>query len=405
MRHLRSLLTAAVAVSLLFVGACDDGGSDEDSEKQDTSEKQQASKKKGDESSEDSNVPFKATGPVAVVNGTEITADKFNEIVEKRFGNSRRPVPKQIATKMKTQMLESMIDKHLIEKKLEESDVEASDEEIQKEYKKFRENFPTDSKYQKFLDKTGTTDKEMKGNIGKDVRLRKILAEKKDIEVAEKEAKKHFENNKSEFSQPEQVKASHILIKTDKKSEKEAKKKAKEVLKKAQKEGTDFAKLAKEHSEGPSKRKGGDLGYFTKEKMADAFAEKAFSMKDGEIAGPVKTKFGFHIIKRTGYKEAEDKSFEDVKSEIMDKLEREKSSEAIKEYTKELREKAEIEKKPDNIEVTASGGGMGGLRGLQKGGKLKLKKGGGKGRPKGKGKGGAPKLKLKKPESLKGGSE
>jgi len=395
-------LVAAAAASLLFVGACDEGGSDDDSKEQDTSQKEETSTKEGGEASSESDLPFKATGPVAVVNGEEVTADEFNDVIEKRFGNSQRPVPKRIAEKMKTQMLESMIDKRLIEAKLEESDVEATDEEIKKKYEEFRDKFPTESKYQDFLEKSGTSDEEMKGNIEKDVRLRKVLAEKKDIEVTEEEAKEHFENNKSDYGQAEQVKARHILIKTDSRSDEEAKNKAEELLKKTQKEDTDFAKLAEEHSEGPSSRKGGDLGYFTKEKMAEPFAEEAFSMENGEIAGPVKTKFGYHIIKREGYKEAEEKSFEEVESDIMDELEREKASKAIEEYTKTLREDAEIEKKPENIEVTASGGGMGGLGGLPKGGKLKLKKGGGKARPKGKG--GGTNLKLEKPESLKEGS-
>jgi len=407
MRQLKIVLTAFAAVSVALFAACDDGGSDDGSNKSDRAEKESAStSEKADtgESSDDSDLPFRATGPVAVVNGTEITKEDFNEVVEKRFGNSRRPVPKPMAEKLKNEALESMIDKRLIEAELEKSDVSATDAELEEAFQDFRDNFPTDQKYQDFLDKTGTSEKEMKGNISKDVRLKKILREKKGIEVTEKDAKEYYEKNKDRYKEPEKVKARHILIKTDNKSEKEAKKKAEELLKKAKKEGTDFAELAEKHSEGPSARKGGDLGFFSKDRMVDAFAEKAFSMEDGQIAGPVKTNHGFHVIKREEYKEANTESFESVKSEIIDQLETEKFRKAIDEYTQKLRDGAEIEKMSENIEVTASGGGMGGLGGL----KGALKKGGlkGKGGKKLKLKqlkkgGGSKNLKLKKPESLK----
>jgi len=105
---------------------------------------------------------------------------------------------------------------------------------------------------------------------------------------------------------PKEIAASHILIgyKGAERSEAtrtkaEAKARADEVLKKATAEGADFAALAKEYSDGPSKTKGGDLGTFDRNTMAKPFTEAAFKLKVGEISGLVETKFGFHIIKRT----------------------------------------------------------------------------------------------------------
>ncbi len=87
-----------------------------------------------------------------------------------------------------------------------------------------------------------------------------------------------------------EVKASHILVKT----EDEAKRILEEL-----KKGVSFAKLAQEKSECPSKKKGGDLGWFGRGKMVPEFEKAAFALKKGEQSGIVKTKFGYHIIKVT----------------------------------------------------------------------------------------------------------
>ncbi|MEA5037590.1 Foldase protein PrsA 1 [bioreactor metagenome] len=89
------------------------------------------------------------------------------------------------------------------------------------------------------------------------------------------------------------VKASHILVKTE--SE------AKEIMQKI-KAGDDFAKLAKLYSQCPSGNAGGDLGYFGKGQMVKPFEEACFKANAGDVVGPVKTQFGWHIIKVTDVK-------------------------------------------------------------------------------------------------------
>lgn len=105
---------------------------------------------------------------------------------------------------------------------------------------------------------------------------------------------------------PTEISARHILVAykgADRskatRTKEEAKARAEEVLTKAKAEGADFAKLAEEYSDGPSKTKGGDLGSFKKGAMAKNFEAAAFKLKVGEISGVVETPFGFHVIKRT----------------------------------------------------------------------------------------------------------
>jgi peptidyl-prolyl cis-trans isomerase C len=89
---------------------------------------------------------------------------------------------------------------------------------------------------------------------------------------------------------PNEVRASHILVKIEAE--------ACNILDQI-KTGSDFAELAKAHSECPSKRKGGDLGYFSKGQMVKEFEEAAFGMQRGQVSEPVQTQFGYHIIKVT----------------------------------------------------------------------------------------------------------
>lgn len=166
-----------------------------------------------------------------------------------------------------------------------------------------------------------------------------------DVKITDEEAKIYYEENKAEFKQEHQVQARHILIKTpEKMTEKENEglvAKAKDLLAKA-KAGEDFAELAKKHSECPSAPKGGDLGFFGKGAMVKPFEDAAFSLKKGEIYPElVKTQFGYHIIKAEDIKEESEKTFDEVKTEIIDKLTKEQAKSKAREIIEEVYYKSE----------------------------------------------------------------
>lgn len=120
----------------------------------------------------------------------------------------------------------------------------------------------------------------------------------------------YIKNHASDFGTPEEVKASHILVRANEQNAEEMKKaelKAQDILKQVQ--TGDFATLAKKYSDDPgSKEKGGDLGFFSKEKMVPEFATAAFALSKGQVSGLVKSPFGFHIIKVTDKKAATTKN-------------------------------------------------------------------------------------------------
>ena len=167
--------------------------------------------------------------------------------------------------------------------------------------------------------------------------VQKYIDEKADI--TDKRMQQYYEQHKDEFVEEEQVTASHILVKT--------KEEAQEIQKELN-QGKNFEELAKEKSTGPSGPKGGNLGTFGRGRMVGPFEEAAFALKVGEISDPVKTQFGWHIIKVTEHSEGDQQPFDQVKEDIRQKM----SSEYVQTLLKDLQEKATIEVKDPAYKIT-----------------------------------------------------
>src|SRR5947199_1748507 len=150
------------------------------------------------------------------------------------------------------------------------------------------------------------------------------------VEVKDEEVAEYYALHKDDkFTEPEQVRARHILVKTAADAGADAKaaarKKAEELLAKV-KAGGDFAALAKERSEDAgSAANGGDLGLFTRGRMTPAFEEAAFALQGGGLSDVVETPFGFHVIKVEEHRPGGAKPLETVHDEIADTLKRERS--------------------------------------------------------------------------------
>jgi len=140
-----------------------------------------------------------------------------------------------------------------------------------------------------------------------------------DANISDQELQSYYLKNKEQFKQDEQIKARHILIKIDNfqdnASVEKALKKAEEIYKKA-KSGAKFEELAKQYSDDISKNNGGDLGFVKRGMMIKEFEDALFSLKEGEISKPVKTSFGYHIIKNEKYLPKKEYTFAEVKDQI-----------------------------------------------------------------------------------------
>ena len=158
-----------------------------------------------------------------------------------------------------------------------------------------------------------------------------ILEKNLKSKLTDKAAKEYYNKNKLKFSS-DQVRAQHILVATEKE--------ANELLKKAKEKDADFQDLAEKNSIDPSaKNNRGDLGFFTRERMVPEFAEAAFAGKPGQIIGPVKTSFGYHIIKVIEIKVGKIPNFEEVEMQVKNNL----RQSLIEEYVNGLRKTAKIQ--------------------------------------------------------------
>lgn len=160
--------------------------------------------------------------------------------------------------------------------------------------------------------------------------LGKLLAT---AELKDEDIKKFYEENKDAFKQAESADASHILV--------EEEDKAREIYEKI-KNGGDFEELAKEYSTCPSKEKGGNLGTFTKGQMVKEFEDAVFENEVGTITEPVKTQFGYHIIKINQKNDARELSFDEVKDRIVEQVRRQKEQEIYNKKITELKDKYEV---------------------------------------------------------------
>jgi peptidyl-prolyl cis-trans isomerase D len=154
------------------------------------------------------------------------------------------------------------------------------------------------------------------------------------LNITGEEVLAYYEENLERFGEEKQVRARHILFKLGPDASEDdverVRQKALTVLERARK-GEDFTRLAREYSEGPTREKDGDLGYFSRGKMLKPFDEAAFNMEKGQIGDLVRTSFGYHIIKIEDVKESRTRTLEEVQAEIEDILVKTRSTEAAHE--------------------------------------------------------------------------
>ena len=159
-------------------------------------------------------------------------------------------------------------------------------------------------------------------------------------QVSDAELQDFYKKNQDKFKTGDQIRASHILMKTEAE--------AKEVEKQL-KAGAKFEELAKTHSIDGAAAKGGDLGWFGRGSMLPDFEKVAFGLNEGQTSGIVKTKFGYHIIKLTGKRAAGVRSLDEVKEQIRAAIVPEKQQETFKKLKEELKKGATLTVKEDAL--------------------------------------------------------
>lgn len=257
---------------------------------------------------------------VAKVNDEPITIDQMHEAVVAQFG------PQGV-----DQVIEQLITEELIRQAAEAAGVQLTDDDIESELAKVREQFPSEQQYHDTLNQVGLTEDKLKEQMQSQVLLDKMLAS--EVQVTDAQVSELFEQRKQELTDPERIRASHILVGTREEAE--------QILDEFQ-AGAEFAALAAEHSTDGSAMQGGDLGYFGHGDMVLPFEEAAFALEQGELSGIVETQYGFHLIKVTDV--PRNWTLEDKQEELQLELEQQELGMKRTQWLSASRDAAKIEK-------------------------------------------------------------
>ena len=283
---------------------------------------------------------------VAVVGGDQIMKTEFNQTFEmfkvqyeQQYGTEiweQDIEGRKYIDVMKEKVLDMIVDIKVQEKEAQKAGITVTEEEINAEVEKARKYFDSEEKFNEFLTAQKMTIEYLRDTIRKDILVSK-LQEKltANVAVTDEEVGAYYKANQDQFIS---VKASHILI--------EEEEEAKKILERAKK-GENFNELALQYSTDPSaKENKGDLGYFRKGEMVEAFETAAFAMAPGQISDLVKTDFGYHIIK------VEDKKsdkLEDISGELKLSMTENKKDTEYQTMLEDMRKKADIKKYIKNL--------------------------------------------------------
>lgn len=288
----------------------------------------------------------------AEINGVVITQEQFDKelvIHMDRVLKQGRQISEDQKAGLKKEILDGLIERELLYQESQKVGIKVDDQMIDDQLAAIKKRFPGDAEFKIALGKMNLTEDEVKTQIARGLAIRQLIEQQvtSKIVVTDVETKAYYDGNPQMFKQPEQVKASHILIKVDaaatEAQKAEARKKIEAVQQKI-KNGGDFAELAKEYSEGPSNTRGGDLGFFRRGQMVKPFDDAVFNMKTNEVSGIVETRFGYHIIKVYDKKPEETLAYADVKEKLNQRMKQEKVEKDANLYINQLKKDANIEK-------------------------------------------------------------
>lgn len=288
---------------------------------------------------DDGSVPV---GAVAVVDGAEITRAELDELMARsksQYAAQQREFPKVGTPEyrtLQTQVVTYLVRRTENEKEASALGVAVTDAEIKERVTEVKKQYfaGNDKRYREALKQQGYTEAAFENDLRGQLLSEKLVEQlTKDVKVAEAEARKYYDDNKTQYATPESREVRHILVKTKAKAD---------DIRSQLEGGADFAALAKEFSQDPgSKDLGGKLTV-TKGQTVPPFEKASFDLDTNELSQPVKTQFGFHLVEPlTAIKKAGTTPFASVKAQITSQLADEKRNEIVKKWSEDVAKKYE----------------------------------------------------------------
>ncbi|WP_026015683.1 peptidylprolyl isomerase [Clostridium beijerinckii] len=269
--------------------------------------------------------------------------EKYTAQLKQQYGDnyeSNAQVKDQLQ-QAKKQELDSLVTQKVVLQKATELNLKPSDDDINKQVDdqiaQIKSQYSEEGQFESVLEQNGLTEDQLKDVVKNNVIMQAVQQDiVKDIEVTDDDVQTYYNENKdSKYTQGAGANASHILIAekaSDGSIDYDASLTKANAIKSKLDSGADFAKLAKENStDAATKDNGGSLGFvaYNSTQLVTEFMDGFKNLKEGEISAPVKSQFGYHIIKATGLKDSQVTPFEQVKDQIKSSLLQQKQQDAL----------------------------------------------------------------------------
>jgi len=287
---------------------------------------------------------------LAQVNGTKINKSSIwpglTQTV-KRYKDRGIPLTQAQEKVAAKKLLQDQVNRHLLLKKADTMGIQVSSGKVDEEINKVKKQFSSEKEFLKQLELRKLTLKQYQQELKDDILIDAVFRRELggEIEITDQQVENYFKKNPLEFSSEKQRRASVILIKVDHKAGSAGDHKARQELQKIVdklKKGGDFAELARLHSQDSIANRGGDLGFFTKDRMFGPFSKLAFQLKVGEISEIFRTQHGYQILKVTDKKAGKKGTLESEKENIRKLLIDQEIKTKSRPYLEALRKKANI---------------------------------------------------------------
>lgn len=295
------------------------------------------------------------SGPSAVVidvDGSKLTQGQLDSEIRKKIAVIKEKTPKEKLPNVRAQIRKQVVNdftiRTLLSNEINRLKISAGDNEVSDAIERLKQSLPQGMTLEDLIKKNNMTKEKMYDEIRMGVKVNKLILSQRGGKSTptDKEISKFYEKNKSKFMVPESVHVRHILIaKAEGDSDKiKAEKRSKaENLRKQLLAGADFAEIAKNNSDCPSKNAGGDLGTFRRGEMVKPFEEAAFTQEKNAMGPVVETDFGYHIIQVLDRIAPKTMGLDDaMKTRISSYLQQQKQQEIFETLLKKLRAKANI---------------------------------------------------------------
>ena len=278
---------------------------------------------------------------VAVVDGTPITKEQFDQLIDRARDNYKKNkqdfpaagTPQYVA--LRRQAMSFLVQREQFEQKAKDLGLTISDSDVEKQMQTIKSQYfqgrngkcdaACEKKYQAEIKKQGVTDEQVREDVRASVVQNKIYEKvTADVTVSDKEIADYYKKNKQNYIQPASRDVRHILVK---------KKALADALYQRAESGENFAALAKKYSTDPGTKKQGGKLPISKGRQVPEFDKAAFALKTGEISQPVKTSYGWHVIEAlTGIKKEKVTPLSEVKPAIRQQLLQQDKTNAMKDW-------------------------------------------------------------------------